>query len=112
MGLLLVNCRLTVGILPADSWPTVYRQSADRLLGELFFSFTRKTGRHNEMTVYTYMYYPIKVAVGKAGFHCMCFCFGQKLLEVISHILGTLQVKFNFFSFYFTYMYTDSTHTF
>ena len=26
VGLLLVNCRLTVGILPADSWPTVYRQ--------------------------------------------------------------------------------------
>ena len=23
------------------------------------------------------MYYPIKVAVGKAGFHCTCFCFGQ-----------------------------------
>ena len=40
VGLLLVNCRLTVGILPADSWPTVYRQSADRLLGELFFTFT------------------------------------------------------------------------
>ena len=27
VGLLLVNCRLTVGILPADSWPTVYRQT-------------------------------------------------------------------------------------
>ena len=40
VGLLLVNCRLTVGILPADNWPTVYRQSADRLLGELFFTFT------------------------------------------------------------------------
>jgi len=24
VGLLLVNCLLTVGILPADSWPTVY----------------------------------------------------------------------------------------
>ena len=27
VGLLLVNCRLTVGILPADSWPTAYRQT-------------------------------------------------------------------------------------
>ena len=35
-----MNCRLTVGILPADSWPTVGRQYTDRLLGELFFTFT------------------------------------------------------------------------
>ena len=27
VGLLLVNCRLTVGILPADSWPTAYQQT-------------------------------------------------------------------------------------
>ena len=27
VGLLLVNSRLTVGILLADSWPTVYRQT-------------------------------------------------------------------------------------
>ena len=42
VGLLLVNCPLTVDILPADSWPTVYRQSADKLLGELFFTFIEK----------------------------------------------------------------------
>ena len=30
----------TVGRLLVNSWPTVYRQSADRLLGELFFTFT------------------------------------------------------------------------
>ena len=32
----ILKCRLTVGILPADSWPTVYRQT----LRELFFTFT------------------------------------------------------------------------
>ena len=36
-GLLLVNYWY-------NSWPTAYRQSADRLLGELFFTFTEVTG--------------------------------------------------------------------
>ena len=31
----------TVSRLLVNSWPTVYRQSADRLLGELFFTFTQ-----------------------------------------------------------------------
>ena len=56
VGRLLADCRLppftkigkseeqlpqkTVGRLLVNSWPIVYRQSADRLLGELFFTFT------------------------------------------------------------------------
>ena len=45
--ILLGNFWLTVGILSADSWPTVYQRSADRLLGELFFTFTEISGENS-----------------------------------------------------------------